>query len=357
MSRLDERAVGLATVLLVASSSILALGGCESLDGRNRTRKGNVDFQGKQFIDAAAEYEKALTEVEDPTIHYNLGLAYSKVFKVGAEQDLKVLLDVQGSFACTVIPKVSTVERQVCIKEGDKTFEACDAKNVCPSSFKCEKATLCVLDNATIADMSAQHFQKWLTANPTDAETRALMTQVWLDASLYPKALDYWTGLLGQKPNDPQIMGSLAGINLKAGDWRKSIEWYTKVADVSTDMTAKVGAYQFIGNVAWSKLNSKTLTPPESVELADRGIGALQKAAALQPDNPKPVGLTASIYNFRALAMGASWASGLDRASAAELQHESAVLRDKAKKAQGQAASPASPSGETATANPATTGG
>ena len=357
MSRPAERAVGLATVLLVASSSILALGGCESLDGRNRTRKGNHDFQEKQFVDAAAEYEKALTEVDDPTIHYNLGLAYSKVFKVGGEEKSKVLLALQGSFACSAIPNVESVSRQVCVKEGDSSFLDCDEKNVCPSSFKCEKTTLCALDNGALADLSAQHFQKWLAANPKDAETRALMTQVWLDASLYPKALEYWNGLLAQKPNDPEIMGSLAGINLKAGDWRKSIEWYNKVADASSDVTAKVGAYQFIGNVAWSKLNSKTLTPPESVELADRGIGALQKAAALQPDNPKPVGLSASLFNFRALAMGASWAAGLDRASAAELQHQSAVLRDKAKKAQGQATSPGAPSGATATANPAKTGG
>ena len=107
----------------------------------------------------------------------------------------------------------------------------------------------------------------------------------------------------------PRSWAALAGINLKANDWRKSIEWYLKVAEVSKDESAKVAAYQFIGNVAWSKLNSKTLTTAESVELADRGIGALQKAAELQPKNPKPVGLLASIFNFRALAMGASWAA------------------------------------------------
>jgi tetratricopeptide (TPR) repeat protein len=353
MTRTVERAVGLTAVVLV----VLAAMGCDSLDGRNRNRKANHLFQEKEFIDAAAEYEKALTEVDEPTIHYNLGLAYSKVFKVGGEEGSKVLLDVAGSFACNTIPKVETLSKQVCIKEGDKRFEGCDDKHVCASSFTCQQATLCALDNSLLADMSAQHFQKWLEAHPTDNETRSLMTQVWLDASQYDKALTYWNGLLAAKPNDPEIMGSLAGISLKAGDWRKSIEWYNKVAEVSTDVTAKVAAYQFIGNVAWSKLNSRTLTPPESVELADRGIGALQKAAALQPDNPKPVGLQASIFNFRAQAHGASWAGGLDRASAQDLQHASRVLMDKAKKAQGLPAAPAAPSGATATSNPAKTGG
>src|SRR5438477_12900893 len=105
MARIAESAVGIAGVLLVLGSSVVALGGCEQLDGRNRNRKANHLFQEKEFIDAAAQYEKALTEVDEPTIHYNLGLAYSKVFKIGGEEGSKILLDVQGSLACSTIPK------------------------------------------------------------------------------------------------------------------------------------------------------------------------------------------------------------------------------------------------------------
>jgi tetratricopeptide (TPR) repeat protein len=341
---------------VVGLGALVAVGaGCEQLDGRNRTRTGNRMFGDKEFIDAAAEYEKALTEVDDPIIHYNLALAYSKVFHPGSTQKY-VILDVQGSFVCSTIPNVTSIQKQVCVKEGDKHFEECDDKHVCASSFQCQQATLCQAENSALADMSAKNFEQWLTANPTDSETRGLMTQVWLDSSQYDKALEFWNGLLQQKPNDPEIMGSLAGINLKAGDWRKSIEWYNKVADATTDVSAKVAAYQFIGNVAWSKLNSRTLTAADSVELADRGIGALQKAAQLQPDNPKPVGLQASIFNFRGNAHGASWAGSLDRASAQELQHASRVLRDKAKKAQESApgGTPApAPAGAASTSDPA----
>jgi tetratricopeptide (TPR) repeat protein len=195
------------------------------------------------------------------------------------------------------------------------------------------------------------------------------MTQVWIDSNQYKKAIEYWEALLKDKPNDSEIMGALAGINLKAGDWRKSIEYYTKVAEVSKEESAKVAAYQFIGNVAWSKLNSKTLTTADSVELADRGIGALQKAAEIQPKNPKLFGLMGSIFNFRSLAQGASWAAGLDRAAAQDLQIVSRVLSDEAKKAQGlpvtptpapAAPAPAAPAGSGAaptTPSPAKTGG
>src|SRR5882724_2888588 len=92
MSRFSERAriASVLSVVLVSCVVLGSLSGCEQLDGRNRTRKGNRLFRETQFIDAAAEYQKALKEVDDPVIHYNLGLAYSKVTKPGF--DAPVLL-------------------------------------------------------------------------------------------------------------------------------------------------------------------------------------------------------------------------------------------------------------------------
>ena len=334
MSRTSDRAfraLALVAVIAVAATSI----GCEQLDGRNRNKKGNRYFREMKFIDAVAEYEKALKTVDDPIIHYNVALAYSKIFKPGMETDTDLLLGEKGSSVCDQIPNVKFVSKQVCVKPGDRRYDACDAKNVCASSFTCKQAELCSIGNNAIADMTAQHFGVWIKSHPKDAETRGLMTQVWMDSNQYKKALEYWEDLLKAKPGDTEIMGSLAGINLKAGDWRKSIEWYTKVAEGSTDPTQKVAAYGFIGNVAWSKLNSKTLTNADAVELADRGIGALQKAAELQPKNPKHFGLMGSIFNFRSLAQGVSWAAGMDRATAQDLQIVSGVLSLEPKKAQG----------------------
>lgn len=333
MSRPSDRAftklVAITSIALVA----IASSGCEELDGRNRTRAGNRHFRETQFIDAVAEYEKALLTVKDPIIHYNLGLAYSKVFKPGYDKPIR--LGVKGSFACDVIPSTKVESASVCLKDGDRRFDDCDAKNVCASSFECKQVDLCTLETPQLAEAAANNFQIWLAANPKDDDTRKQMTQVWIDSSNFQLAIDYWTKVLADKPNDPEVMGALAGINLKAGDWRTSIEWYIKVAAASPDPSNKIAAYQFIGNVAWSKLNSKSLSAAETIELADRGLGALQKAAELSPKNPKLFGLQASIYNFRALSHGASLAAAIDRASAQDLQKTSRVLAEEAKKAQG----------------------
>jgi tetratricopeptide (TPR) repeat protein len=425
MSRPSERA-RIASVLGVLLVSCAVLG-CTEIDGHKRTRQGNRMFRETQFVDAAAQYQMALTEIDDPALHYNLGLAYSKVFKEGF--DGPILLGTKDDFVCQVIPNVKPVEAGACVKEGDRHFAECGSKHTapieaaitklqadlkdvkdddagakekkadlssqlrdkqdelgrytCASSFKCVETTYCTSTSPEIAELAAQHFQIWIKAQPSDDEikknqaevsadldqarktdnksdmiilqkkldelqtkdqTRKQMTQLWLGSDQHPKAIAYWEGLLKDRPNDAEIMGNLAGIELKAGDWRKSIEWYTKVAGVTQDPNSKVAQYQFIGNVAWAKLNSRSLIGVEATELADRGIGALQHAADIQPKNSRVVSLEGAIFNFRSTAQGASWAAAIDRASAQDQAKLARVLAEEAKKAQpAPPANPAAP--------------
>jgi tetratricopeptide (TPR) repeat protein len=330
--------------LAIVLGGVVAGPACKELDGRSTNRQGTRLYREMQFIDSAATFEHALTTVDHPIIHYNAALAYSKV--AGAKSSDEIIrLGVQGDDVCTRIPGTKPESARVCVKDGERKYPDCDEKNVCPSSASCEQVTLCTLPTGAVAELATKHFQVWLDANPKDDETRKQMTQVWLNAELFDQAIKYWEGLLAQRPDDPEVMGNLAGINLKSGKWRTSIEWYTKVAETAKEPSSKVAAYQFIGNVAWSKLNSRTLGPVESVELADLGIGALQAAAEIEPKNPKLFGLQASLFNFRSLNQGASWAAAIDRASAEDLKRIARVISQEAKKLQQQMES-AQPSAE-----------
>jgi tetratricopeptide (TPR) repeat protein len=433
MSRSYERA-RIAHVLSVMLVSIAVLG-CTEIDGHKRTRAGNRLFRDSQFIDAAAQYQIALTEIDDPIIHYNLGLAYSKIAKPG--YDASILLATKDEPICTALPNTKPVDTGACVKEGDRHYAECGSKKTapieaaiaklesdlkgvteadkdkktdltsqlrdkqeelgrytCASSFKCVETTYCTLTSPELADLAAQHFQVWIKAQPGDDEikkqviearaafeaatkadnkseiivtqkrvddllvkdqTRKLMSLLWMDSEQYPKAIAYWEGLLVDRPNDPEIIGQLAGINLKAGNWRKSIEWYNKIAAITTDANSKVAQYQFIGNVAWAKLNSRSLIGPEAIELADRGIGALQHASEIQPNNSRVVSLQGALFNFRSTAHGASWAAAIDRASAQDQAAAARVLSEQAKKAAGTPAAPA-PGSPTPPSDPAPAG-
>jgi tetratricopeptide (TPR) repeat protein len=184
---------------------------------------------------------------------------------------------------------------------------------------------------------------------------RTLMTNLWVDSLQYDKALAYWEAELKARPQSFEAMAKLAGINLGAGNWRKSIEWFFVIADKSTETQNKITAFSSVGNVAWSKLNSKSLGYDEAVELADLGIGALQKAAELAPKNPSFLRLQGSLYNFRSLTHGASWAAAIDRASSQDLKGLSDVVSAQAKQSAGTPASPPKPS--TPPASPGTGSG
>src|SRR5712691_7438526 len=67
----------------VGVGALGSVAGCDELDARNRIRQGNRLFRETRFVDAVAEYQYALLKVDHPIVHYNLGLAYSKVFKPG----------------------------------------------------------------------------------------------------------------------------------------------------------------------------------------------------------------------------------------------------------------------------------
>lgn len=417
MRRFSDGARRSAFIFMLMSAALLgsACNYKQELDGRNGNRRGNRLFQSLQFIDAAAEYERALKQLDDKDeaiVHYNLGLTYSKMYRPGYEKP--ILLGETTDPVCSEIPQTQPVQAQVCVKKPDardqsdkRRFNDCDEKNVCPSSFDCKKTTLCTLTSKQLATMAAGHLQSWIKAQPSDEsleaelkkvrdelkaaqakhearltamppgesdarsgeiqrnkavmdelnrqvdtltlkdDMRKLLTQAWIDTNQFDLALGYWESELASKPNNAGIMGTIAGINLKANNWRKAIEWYNKEADAETDPAQKVAALNSIGNVAWSKLNSKTLNIDESIELADYGLGAVQKAATIQPKLAKLYGLQASILSFRSLTQGASFALSIDRSTAQDLQKLSRVLNEEAKKQQsGQA--PASPAPATA---------
>src|SRR5215468_8402020 len=153
------RAVLVSSGLLASLASVTTLTGCEQLDGRNRNKQGLRLFRETRFVDAVAQFQKALTEVNDsPTIHFNLGLAYSKVTKPGYEGH--VWLGQQGDFVCQTIPGVKVENAGACVKEGDRHYAECGAAKTAPL----EK---------DLADLKAQ-----LTAATDDAKKKELKTEI-----------------------------------------------------------------------------------------------------------------------------------------------------------------------------------
>jgi len=277
------------SIVSVVASAMLMLGasGCDQLSARRHIQNGTGLFEDDKFEEAAAEFEAGLQL--DPNLaigHYNAGLTYYKLFRPGVETP----------------------------------------------------------ENKAFADKAVTHFQEWLKSNPTDSDTQGIVSEIWVNNKDYEKALAFWQGEHDAKPKDPAPIKQLASINFKAGRFEETVKWYQVEATVEPKLEDQVLSYLSVGRFAFLKLqDTSKVLGVDRIKVADLGIAALQKAAELDPKNIEAENMQGALYNFRALAHGAYWAGAIDRSIALHHQSRGRVLREEAKKAQGQ--TPPAPQG------------
>lgn len=281
-----------------------AMTGCDGLQARKAVQEGNFEYKEGRFEKAKELFELALTKEPGLEIaHHNLGLACAKLFKAGDDSP----------------------------------------------------------ENQAFADCAAVHIQEYLKKHPKENKLRDKMTSIWLNSGLYERALSYWQDQFQVVPKDEgeqaqkrEITLRIAGIYFKSGNWRESMKWYDKAADLS-EGSGKVSAYQSIGNVAWATMRNREKNyGTERIEAADAGLAALEKAAAIDPKKIEVRALIAALYNFRALAQGSAWAAAMERATAQDHDRRRRVLSEEAKKA---AAAEAAAAQQQQPAEPAKSGG
>ena len=269
-----------AIVLFPVIAMLLAVApGCEEFTARRKIQKAGKLYNEGRFAKAAELYEEALAVAPDLNIaHHNAGLAYSKLFKPGDESP----------------------------------------------------------ENLKWADKSTEHFGAYLKSNPDDGPIIGMMTRIWMDAGQYKKALVYWGDELAKDPDNGEVLEILASINRQAGDWETAIEWHYKQADAVHEINAKVDVYLLIAKVVWHRLSKRDkILAWERLKVADIGIAAMAKALELDPGDERSMelhGYTASIFEFRALAHGASWARAADRASTQYHRNEWRILNEAVQK-------------------------
>jgi len=269
------------TYALMALLAIAFLAsGCDELNARRLIKVGNKEYKDGRFEEAAKVFNEALELAPELVIaDHNLGLTYNKLFRPG---------------------------------------------DTSPA-------------NKAIAAKATEHLAKYLDKYPNDVPIRDMLTRIWIDSGDFTKALAYWQKEHDADPKNADVLEKLAGINFKAGNWEESVHWYLQEADVSPDAPGKVSAYLNIAKLGWNKLSNREKTVGvERVRIADISISALQKAEALSPDNIEVEGYMASIYEFRSVAHGASWAGAIDRSATQAYRARWRVLKEAADKAAKQ---------------------
>jgi tetratricopeptide (TPR) repeat protein len=260
--------------------------GCDELASRREIQQGNEQYNEARYQKAVDLYEPALERTPSLAIgHHNAALAYYQLFQPGIDKP----------------------------------------------------------ENKAIADKAAFHFQEYLKRNPGDGKIVGLLTQLWIDSDQYDKALAYWEAELAKDPQNRDVMVKLANINRQAGNYDKALEWHEKRAALEPNKEGKINAYLDIAQLEWARLQKPDLVDEERLAVADLGIGALQKAEALDPQHSGIQSLLGSMYQLRSLGHGAIWAKVVE--IAAQRAHQIKFIELQKAAAPAPAAAPAAPAG------------
>jgi tetratricopeptide (TPR) repeat protein len=265
--------------------------GCSKFNSRRLINEGNKLYKEGKFEEAAQTFEDALKEEDIDVAHYNLGITYVKLFIPGAVTD----------------------------------------------------------KNKQYADRAAAELGTWLETHPKDNDVRNMMTNVWIDAGDFEKALAYWQKEHEADPKNRDVISQLAGINSKAHRFDDMVKWVLMDVELAPNNEGKINSLINLGNAVWQELRDKNVNQGAArIHIADTGISALQRVLSMDARNEKAEGLLAALFNFRALAHGASWAASIDRATSQNHDAKHRVLLEELKKQQPQPApgQPAPPAGK-----------
>jgi tetratricopeptide (TPR) repeat protein len=278
--------------ILVCVAAVLGTAtGCDEISARRKVQAANKKYKDARYEEARQLYEQALAQTPDLAIaHHNLGVTFYRL-----------------------------------LRRGDNSA-----------------------DNRQIADRAAEHLLVYLRKGSPDAaeriKIRKLVTEMWVESAQVDKALAFWESENQARPKDTSVIEQLADLNYKRGDWRQAIEWLERAVAIAETDDARASAYGQIGTLCFLKLlNSKEgVQGLERIELADRGIGALQRGLGLRPKNMQMVSTLASLNQQRALASTSRVGFHVDLAFHQNHMRVFSVLREEARKAADTSA-PASP--------------
>lgn len=276
------------------------LAGCDQLSARSMVQEGNGLYEDQEYEKAIAKYEGALKKTPSlGVIHHNLGLSYARLFRPG--------LDTPA--------------------------------------------------NKAIADKASEHLSAWLESHPGDTKVRKYLLNLWIEAGQYQRALDYYQAEHAKDPRNSELIGKVAQIYLAMTDWRTSIEWLYKDAELAADPAAKIAAYNRIANVAFGQLWSsrtkvvgtlRTEIAEVGIQAAGQGLAVVEGGATdlrLADKNILNTSISNGLWSQHAIAQGQYWAATIDRAEGQIFEQRARVLRDEAKKNQPPPAAPGKPPG------------
>jgi tetratricopeptide (TPR) repeat protein len=259
-----------ATAVAVVLGLTLAAAGCgkyswASLKAQKDWKDGGDLYRGSDWKGAAAKFESALAS--DPgrvEIYFYLGNSYDNMYKAShagePENDAyiqKAIENYQKAAEQGPNPEIRKLALQYLV-----------------AAYGPEK-----LNDPSKAEPIVQ---KMISVDPNDPANYTYLSKIYQDAGRYDEAEQTLLKARDVKPNDPLVYTTLAGFYNSQGEFEKTMEALNKAAELEPKNPQ---GYQMVGTYYWEKAyKDHRLSPAQRKEYIQKGLEAVDKALALNPD-------------------------------------------------------------------------
>ena len=183
------------------------------------------------------------------------------------------------------------------------------------------------------AEKGIAAFERTLALTPPSPEAREKTERYYLSfldsTGDKDKAIAYLEKQLAGRPNDLALINQIATLYQKKGDFSKALEYFEKRANMDP---GNKEAWYTLGVNCWARSyhGKETVSQEEREQVVDKGIMALDKALAIDPNYFEALSYINLIYREKAKALaavGKNAEAGQAYAKADEYQKQAIDIR------------------------------
>jgi tetratricopeptide (TPR) repeat protein len=270
--KMSARALALALVPVIAA-------GCTQVQAKQAFKDGNKAYKEEDFKKAIPEYEEAIKHNPSfPEAYFYLGSSYNALYRPGkADEANKANLD----------KAIESYKKSLEVNPADTDVR----KKV---KLNALAALTSIYSDEPYRDFNTayQYAEQLIATNPNDPKNLYAMANLYEKFEKVDEAEKMYRQIADQNPTDPKACGALAGFYNKplwkdeAGAARSKFEQAVETLERCTALAPNdPSGYQKVATFYWDKAyRDPLITDQQKLELAEKGLVAVNRALELKPD-------------------------------------------------------------------------
>jgi tetratricopeptide (TPR) repeat protein len=131
-------------------------------------------------------------------------------------------------------------------------------------------------------DKALEAFQKYLSLVGRDDTIQDYIINLYINQNRLEQGIKFYEAELRKDPKDGRVLQTLAAMYAKMGNFEKALEYYQKKAELTPN---DVNGWLMIGALCWDKSYRKDAPDEQRKSIVETGMGALNRALAIDPLN------------------------------------------------------------------------